>query len=321
MAHDYLKRVVDNRVFLLGLDQHYRDAMKLFEAKTLLPCAAAVAQRLALHEAPVPLEGYYGDPSIPELARYFRLMRALQQVPGKQAAPARDMPELGRIIEIAASAMYGRAQYPEEDGERRLLPVGRDPLSEALRNLLAFEWGVERLLRDACAAALQHDDISLVGLAARARDAVVLAALRESVVLYAEKVDTIGAVDVEYEYEWRVDAGLERAADRFIELFNRLVAGANGSQPHDVWLGGPFERRATQPIPRATARNAEHFYGCAQDNDIIGRCVHLGTRIDTQERYHWAVRYSPARRELEVHDFWSDETWTSERYRAQPPRA
>jgi hypothetical protein len=42
--------VVDNRVFLLGLDKLYRDAMKQHERGDLLRCARRVAQ--ALHAAP-----------------------------------------------------------------------------------------------------------------------------------------------------------------------------------------------------------------------------------------------------------------------------
>jgi len=53
--------VVDNRVFLLGLDKLYRDAMKRHERGELLACARRVAA--PLHETPadVPVEGYYAE--------------------------------------------------------------------------------------------------------------------------------------------------------------------------------------------------------------------------------------------------------------------
>ena len=177
-----MRRVVDNRVLLLGIDQHYREGMKLFEAKVLLGCAKAVAERLKVAEADVPVEGYYDNPQIPELKSYFRLMRALQGVNGKKGAPARDMPELKRLREIIGSTMHGRPQYKRR-GVRMLLPAGRDAFSVTLKRLRAREWTVPALLEGARKAALEYDDISLVGLAARVGDPVVLAALRESVVL------------------------------------------------------------------------------------------------------------------------------------------
>ena len=39
-------RVVDNRVFVLGLDKLYRDAMKQHEREELLLCARRVAEVL-----------------------------------------------------------------------------------------------------------------------------------------------------------------------------------------------------------------------------------------------------------------------------------
>ena len=123
-----IKRIVDNRVLLLGIDQHYREGMKLFEAKVLLGCAKAVAERLRVVEADVPIEGYYDNREIPELKSYFRLMRALQEVKSEKGASARNMAELKRLREILGSAMYGRAQYTRR-GVRMLLPAGRDAFS------------------------------------------------------------------------------------------------------------------------------------------------------------------------------------------------
>ena len=316
MGRRELQHIVDNRVFLLGLDQHYRDAMKLFESAVLLPCATAVAQRLKTQPADVPIEGYYGDS--PALTAYFRVMRALQKLKEDEGRPADGMAELGQILEIAASKLYGEPAY-ERDGERFMLPAGRDPLSRAM---LKFRWqpenwNVPALLEEAHLAALEHDDFSLVGLAARAKDDVVLAALRESVVLYAEKVLLLGGMKDEPEYVWQVDAALASAANRFIELFNRLVASANaGLRQKDV-MTGEFEWHAFEPIPSAVAEHAAHFYRRAEDNEIGGRCVNIGKRADTNEYYHWAVR--GARSGWQVHEFWSAELWTTERYRAGAP--
>lgn len=311
--------VVDDRVFLLGLDKHYRDAMKLFESAVLLPCAQAVAGRLDVPPKDVPIEGYYVES--PELTAYFRLMRGLQDVTEERGRPAESMAELRQILEIAASRLYGDASYLRND-ERYLLPAGRDPLSRAL---LAFQdmpekWNVATLAGEASKQALERDDFSLVGLAARARDAVVLTALRESVVLYAEKEMLLGGMDEEPEYVWQVDEALANAANRFIELFNRLVGSVNAGLWEKHGMSRRFEWDAFQPIPSAEAKHASHFYSRAEDNEIGGRCVHLATRIDTEEMYHWAVRGNPVAG-WQVHEFWSAEMWTTERYRAGPPTA
>jgi len=54
------RRVVDDRVFLLGLDNLYRDAMSLLESEQLLSSARKVAEALRVRPAEVPVEGYYG---------------------------------------------------------------------------------------------------------------------------------------------------------------------------------------------------------------------------------------------------------------------
>ena len=307
--------IVDNRTLLLGIDRHYRDAMKLFEVMTLLPCAGAVAQELGIESADVPVEGYYTES--PRLTKYFLLIRALQEVTEERASPAKSLPELRRLLDVMGSPIHGRPQCVRGD-EVRMLPTGRDSLWQALDDVEPARWSVPALAAAAYAAAVSHDDFSLVGLAARARDAVAVAALRESVVLYAEKYDLIGGSEdeEEIEYVWRVDPDLERNANRFIDAFNDLVGSANRRvEPREIF-GSEFELRATQPIPAARRDNAGHFHSCCMDNEILGRCVNLGRRLDTGSKYHWAIRRS-ADRSLEVHDFWDDGLLTTQRYREQ----
>jgi hypothetical protein len=62
--------IVDNRVFLLGLDNHYRELMKDHEREELLLCARRVAAALQVKPADVPVEGYYAEH--PKLTEYFR---------------------------------------------------------------------------------------------------------------------------------------------------------------------------------------------------------------------------------------------------------
>ena len=70
--------IVDNRVFLLGLDELYREAMKQHERGELLSCARRVVATLHVAPTNVPAEGYYTEDQ--RLTEYFGLVRELQQV-------------------------------------------------------------------------------------------------------------------------------------------------------------------------------------------------------------------------------------------------
>ena len=109
------KRVVDNRVFLLGLDYLYRDAMKGHEVGQLLPCARSVAKALAVLPGDVPVEGYYTES--PELTEYFCLVRALQEVHESSETRVKSLPEFGRLLDVVSSPIFGRAIQ-----EGKLLP-------------------------------------------------------------------------------------------------------------------------------------------------------------------------------------------------------
>ena len=130
-------RVVDNRVFLLGLDVRYREAMKWREGTELLACARATAASQAL----------------------------LDTRP---------------------------------------------------------RWTIPVLTAAAAVAARSSDDCSLVGLAARAQDSVVLCALRESTVLYVVTVFMGRGPTSPPKFVWAVDPDLVEPAGRFIQTFNTL---------------------------------------------------------------------------------------------------
>jgi hypothetical protein len=283
------RRVVDNRVLLLGLDKLYRDAMKQHERGELLMCARRVAE--ILHEPPadVPVEGYYAEEAA--LTEYFRLARALQDV-DEGAMPSVDsVPEFQRLLAVTSAPIFGVPQFAG-----KLLPTGRDPLSQALLELRP--WTLGGLTAAAYEIARTTDDISLVGLAARVRDAVVLTATRESVVLYAE-VMTGCARMVERrdpEYVWNVDDELAHQARRFVDTFNRLLGTG---------------------LPAPEPAQADAYWQASEDNVIRGRCVRLGydDTVSPIRHYHWAI-CPGAGGELVVEEFWKGEVWTTERYRA-----
>ena len=284
--------VIDNRIFLLGLDVLYRDRMKRFESDRLLNCAHRVAQALSVQPADVPIEGYYTE--TPELEEYFRLMRSLQRVDEERESIVIDLQEFQVLWDLTNSPIYGR---PQRDG--KLLPTGRDPLSQALNGEAdrGVPWRADSLVEAAHQAALEYDDISLVGLAARAKDKIVLAALRESVVLYAELVTFGIHFKPKLTYDWQVDEALADAAARFIQAFNRIVP----------W-----------PLPAAEAANAEVYYRQAQENDFIGRCVCIGQASVAGPYYHWGIYYSldtDRKPVFHLDEFWSPILWTTEKYR------
>jgi len=278
-------RVVDNRTFLFGLDELYRTSMKGQERGELLRHARAVAQTLRVAPADVPIEGYYTEDE--ELREYFRLIRALQSEPESRNEDVRGMPAFQRLYDVTSSRLFGEAKQNDQ-----LLPTGRDALSRAL--LALADWTVPGLTARARQEAEATDDSSLVGLASYVEDPVVLTALRESVVLYAEMV-ALGEPAPPV-YQWRVDAELAQRAARFVDTFNALF---------------PNGRRLPAPI----AANADEFWVGNPERRILGRCVRLGWDQQVPTRYyHWAIRKG-ADLSLEVEDFWDTEVWTTERYR------
>jgi hypothetical protein len=156
------------------------------------------------------------------------------------------------------------------------------------------EWTVTGLTVAAYNTARLTDDISLVGLAARVQDTVVLAAARESVVLYAREV--IGAALNPPEYIWKVDEDLAEAAGRFIDTFNAL-----------------FSEKLPPPVPA----QAERYWHASEDNEILGRCVRLGydDRNLPVRHYHRGICRGDDGG-LTVHEFWQPEVWTTTQYRS-----
>jgi hypothetical protein len=282
------RRVVNNRIFLLGLDELYRESIKDHEREELLRCAKETASALSVAPADVPVEGYYAEDDC--LTEYFRLLRAFQQVPKSRESELARVDGFKRLKQVTESPIFG----PPCGGDY-LLSVGEDALAVALKNTFPA-WSVENLTQKAFECAVASDDFSLVALAALSRDAVVLTALRESVVLYAVAIAGLALQD-EPEYVWEVDKIIETRSVQFVETFNEL-----------------FHESLPLPAPD----NADAFWTACNEWTIIGRCVRIGS--DDSDRpirhYHWAidrdVRYHNV-----VREFWDTEIWTTTRYRAE----
>ncbi|MCI0737812.1 MAG: hypothetical protein L0Y72_02120 [Gemmataceae bacterium] len=282
------RRIVDNRVFLLGLDELYRESMKRHERDELLRCARDTSSALSVGPADVPIEGYYTEDAA--LKEYFLLVRALQQVPKSRESEVANHFGFKRLRQVTEAPIFG-----PPFGGQFLLSVGEDALSVALKKTFP-EWTVENLTQSAYACALEAPDFSLVALAALSRDPVVLTALRESVVLYALAFGG-SAVQSDPEYVWEVDEIIQERAAKFVETFNDL-----------------FNERLPRPAPE----NAKEFWRASREWKIIGRCVRIGfdDSVSPVRHYHWAIDRDPKNRPL-VTEFWDTEIWTTARYRAE----
>lgn len=284
-----IERVVDDRVFLLGLDSLYRNAIKKHERAELLTCAQRVATVLKVTPVDVPVEGYYSEHA--ELTAYCLLIRALQEVPLERASEVQSLPEFRRLLDVTSSPIFG------PPFRQFLLPKGNDPLSQALDDVKAearTAWTVPHLTAAAGKIARDTGDYSLVGLAAHGTDPVVLAALRESVVLYARDISG-SIVPARPTFVWRVDPELSAKAERFVDAFNTLFG---------------------RELPPPTAQFAHVFGSAFEESEIIGRCVRLGQERHEGPFYHWAIVNGPGA-PLTVHEFWDKDIWTTTRYRGR----
>ena len=285
------RRVVDNRVFLLGLDELYREAMKAHERSELLNCARETAQALFVPPADVPVEGYYSEDG--HLAEYFRLIRALQGVDAIRERELTDCPGFRRLEVVTQSGLFGRAQEGQS-----LLPTCVDSLTVAMESTRP-NWSIETLTVAAWEVAMSSDDYALVTLGALAKDPVVLAALRESSVLYAACVATgPPRDDPEYVYVWAVDDRVRIRSERFIETFNAVLGDS---------------------LPKAIPENAKLFWIACKEGKLVGRCVRIGFNYSVEpiSHYHWAIHYD-ARSNLTVEDFWDTRIWTTAQYAERP---
>lgn len=284
-APDPERHVVDNRLFIIGLDELYRSSMKELEATHLLECARTVARALGATAVSAPVEGYYAE-SI-ALTEYFQLMRALQLLDEDQGWRVRQLREFSLLYAIATSGCHGQ---PEPG--TLLLPRGVDALGRALYETPPEKWTVTLLVERARAIATTSGDFSLVALAARTGDSVAVAATRESVVLY----EHMALLDINRdEYDWQVDAELAAVANQFIEAFNQF--------------GG-------RPLPYADAASGEAYHEAAKDATLAGRCVALAENPATGSFYHWAIA-GESLENFHVEEFWDAQLWTTSRYKSQ----
>lgn len=282
-----VKKIVNDRALVLGLDYLYRESMKLFETNNLLPKSRELLNELSLTASNVPIESYYNESD--ELKEYFLTMRTLQGCPIERTQEVEHLEAYQLLSKVTSSAIFGSASSGLTLLSRRF-----DSLYFALKGIPVDTWSIDTITAKAHSISTESDDISLVGIAAFINDPVVLTALKESVALYSEVLAGCAMVKTKIVYEWHVDAALQNKVNRFIKTFNEL---------------------SSSNIKEACSENTSYFYNAFKDNDIVGRCVYIGydDSKDPTEKYHWAVKYETGK--IIAEDFWSDELWTTERYK------
>lgn len=283
------QRIVTNRVFLLGLDELYRQAMKRHESAELLQCAEEVASVLSIVPGNGPVEGYYSES--PELTRYFQLVRTLQTVPQERKVEVSGVKSFQRLQQVTQSPIFGTpAKQPY------LLPASKDALSIAMKQTFPA-WTIANLTAETFHIAIDSDDYSLVAIAALSKDPVVLAACRESVVLYAFAVAGSAYISEEPEYLWQVDPLIEQRATKFVRIFNQLF---------------------NESLPEPTSKHAREYFVACREWKLVGRCVRIGFDDSSKpiRHYHWAIKRGTDQ-PLMVEEFWDNELWTTQRYQTK----
>jgi hypothetical protein len=283
-----VNRVVDNRVFILGLAELYRTAITPHEHKELLPAARAVAARLGVAPDPVPLEGHYGHDK--KLTEYFRLVRTLQRT-GDHEKSRPEMPEFALLEDVFSSPLFGAAFV-----KGPLLPIGMDPIAFVMINNV--ERSAQTVMDVATKVARQTDDFSLVGMACLARDPVAIVALRDPVRIPYEGA-TFGNAPIPT-YAWQVDPEIAERAERFIATFLALFG---------------------EELPEPTPENAD-LYGASffEQSGYLGRCVRISLTESTKGHYYWGI-FAGDDGKPRIHEFWSHEPWDTQRYRQAMPTA
>jgi hypothetical protein len=278
-----MRIVVDDRAFVVGLSELFRQEMKSYEVATLLPLAETACEALDLSPANVPVEGYYTE-SV-ELERFFRLIRALQNAEVREVFPGSAKDAMFRLREVLASPAMGRVESDD-----RLLPRTTSPLGEAL--LILSNWSIDGLSRQA-AQLVRRDDAGLIAVAAAAGDPVALCVARESMALVAD----VEFAEIELpEFVWAVSERVAEVASRFVSA----LAEATG-----ILL----------PEPETTS---SRLYGqAARDAELVGRCILIGERFgNPYPYYHWWIDSQDG--QLRVKDFWSSNVWTTDTFRNMP---
>lgn len=275
--------VVDDRTFVIGLCELFRQEMQSYEVASLLPLAETACEALDLPPAMVPVEGYYA--SSEALQRFFQLIRALQNAEMREVSHSLGVNAIEQLRRVYTSPAMGRV-----DESNRVLPRTSSPFGEALRIL--SDWSIDGLSRQT-QQFVRNDDAGLMAVAGVTGDPIAICVARESVALMADV--ELSEIDMPH-FTWGVSESVASVAARFV--FS--LAETTG-----IML----------PEPEA---NASQIYGqAARDAELMGRCILIGERFgNPYPYYHWYI--DAQNEEFIVKDFWSDKVWTTDGIRQMP---
>jgi hypothetical protein len=280
--------IVGDFELILGLDSFYRNQMKEYETKVLLPLIIQIFQKLNISQKEYPIEGYYYESD--ELKNYFNYIKTLQQVSIKRKEDLQDMSGYKKLTELFCSGLYGKYEYKDN-----ILPQTKDPIYYALESLPIEKWNVENIMNTANTIINDTDNTTIVGLGVLLKNPIIVTALRESVVLYSDFYCT-GAPDfsIKYinKYIWNVSKEIENLANKIIEIFNEIC---------------PYK------IPKAIEKNAEIYYDEFTSNPIDLRCVRIGHDNFSGRNFHWAIKNQEyLTSNYKFIEFWDTKLWTTE---------
>lgn len=275
--------VVDDRTFVVGLCELFREHMKVYEVATLLPLAESACKALDLSPAMVPIEGYYAESA--ELERFFRLIRAMQLAEMRELPAGPGASAIRQLRKVYGSPAMGRVAQ-----NQNVLPRTDSPFGEAL-GILA-DWSIDGVSRLA-QRLVRDDDCGLIALAAASGDPLALCVARETLALSGLIMQMEADLP---QFVWAVSGHVASVAARFVAA----LAEATGIM-----------------LPAPDAQSA-HLYGQAgKDAALVGRCIWIGERVgNPYPFYHWWIDSQNGL--LTVKDFWSSEVWTTDVVRQLP---
>lgn len=275
--------IVDNRLFVIGLCELYRQKMKEYEAAVLLPLAASACEKLNIQAADCEIEGYYSEND--ELIRFFKLIRSLQNTESLDVLPAVELEEIRLLRKALNSPAMGRRIESS-----KILPRTSSPFGQAMSDL--SEWSIDGLSHMA-KQMVTDTDSGLIAVASATGDPVAIGVARESQALMADL--EMAEVDIPT-YNWDVSSDVRLIAEKFISS----LAETTG-----ILL----------PVPDAVS--AEIYGQAAAEAEISGRCTLLGEQSGNPfPYYHWYIDSLDNR--LVVKDFWSSHVWTTDALRSTP---
>ena len=301
---------MDERTLLQGLIVMFQRALSASIKRELYGCAQRLANKLNLK--PVRSCGVIPDFCKGDaiLSRYFQIVEELRHVCWRKRVQA--MPDFQRIEAVMASPLFGlrtsrsdsltmacrrcgplgfahkqQLGRPQDALDRAVIAIGRDTLAQSPGT--AATCSITELTTSAQSIAVEADDVSLVGLAARIGDPMLMILARAQP-RAGHLLDDSGE-----EFDWQVDAAFAASAAEFVDTANQLL-GAD--------------------LPAPTADHASAYFWASLAISPGGQCVPLDCDHG-QGTYYWAIRGPHLASRMpgpEAEQFVDTKPWDSGRY-------